>query len=435
MTRWLLAISLLVSCDSGSASPAQPRPATPESSEPSASEQPSGLVGTWHATLEMDGGALPFALELSRELGTPSAVVLNGSERVQPSKVSMDGDALELAFDVYDSTIRARLDGGVLRGTWVHTMPKGPETIAFAATRGPAPRFSAPIPRPEHDVPATVAGNWSVVFTEPDGATFPAQGIFESVGGDGHVHGTFLTQTGDYRFLEGRYASGRLELSGFDGAHAFLLRADAAPDGTLGGDFWAMGGYHATWVATKMVEGEASPLADPTSVVASSPEADGRFAFAFPDVHGTVITHDDPRFADKVVLVDIFGTWCPNCNDQAPLLARWHREYGPRGLELVGLAFEMTGDEQRDRRFVSRYAERHGLEFPLLLAGISDKAQASAALPALSRVASYPTTILVGRDGRVRRIFSGFSGPATGEHHVSLVRTMEQEIERLLAEP
>src|SRR4029079_9377926 len=126
--------------------------------------------------------------------------------------------------------------------------------------------------------------------------------------------------------------------------------------------------------------------------------------------------------------------WCPNCNDQAPVLVRWQREYGPRGLEVVGLAFEMTGDAERDRTFVRRYAERHGIEFPLLLAGQSDKAKAAAALPGLTKIVSYPTTILVGRDGKVRRIYNGFAGPATGEHHTERVTAMERELEALLGE-
>ena len=143
----------------------------------------------------------------------------------------------------------------------------------------------------------------------------------------------------------------------------------------------------------------------------------------------------DDRFRGKVVLVNIFGSWCPNCNDKAPVLAGWYQRFRDQGLEIVGLAYEFTGDPERDRRQVRRFAERHGIEFPLLLAGLSDKRQAAATLPDLSAVVAFPTTVFIGRDGLVRRIYTGFAGPGTGEHHERLVRKLERLIVELLAEP
>jgi thiol-disulfide isomerase/thioredoxin len=429
-----LALAVLAACAAE-----EPGPGAASSPVAAASvEARPDVVGTWRAVLTTAGGELPFGLvirtrEASGTEGALAAVIVNGPERIEPSRVAWEGRELVIGFDVYDSEIRAEVDADVLTGRWIHTMPGGPETMTFSARRGEAPRFVGAVDVPVHPVPTSIDGDWSAVFTTADGSTFAAQGVLASAGTDGAIEATFLTDTGDFRWLDGRYERGRLELSCFDGAHAFLLRADVDEGGTLRGEFWAMGGMHATWRATRMADGDAGPLADPSTVVALSPAAnDGRFEFAFPDLQGRIVTCDDPRFVGKVVLVDVFGTWCPNCNDQAPLLAEWDRRYGPRGLEIVGLAFEMTGDRERDRTFVRRYAERHGIEFPLLLAGTSDKAQAAAALPTLTRIVAYPTTILVGRDGKVRRIHSGFAGPATGEHHTALVAAMEREIEGLL---
>ncbi len=134
-------------------------------------------------------------------------------------------------------------------------------------------------------------------------------------------------------------------------------------------------------------------------------------------------------------MVNVFGSWCPNCNDEAPLLAEWYRRYRDRGLEIVGLAYEFTGDPERDRRLVRRFAKRYGIDYPLLLAGVSDKAAAAETLPDLTAVLSYPTTIFIGRDGKVRKIHSGFAGPGTGRHHEELVAKLEAAIEELLAEP
>jgi thiol-disulfide isomerase/thioredoxin len=135
-----------------------------------------------------------------------------------------------------------------------------------------------------------------------------------------------------------------------------------------------------------------------------------------------------------VVLVDIFGSWCPTCHDAAPELVRLYNKYRGRGLEIVGLAYEVTGDLAVDRRQVRRYREKFGIPFPLLLAGINDTEAAAATLPQLRGFTSFPTTVFLGRDGRVRRVHAGFYGPATGAQHERLIGEFEREIERLLAE-
>ena len=421
-----LAVALTVgACDSAP----EPKPA-PAAHTPT---RTPAFEGTWRATLASPGGELPFEIHIHDREGTLKATARNGTETVEFSSVSIDGKEAVLRIEGYDSEIRASLDddGQRLSGTWTKTTPDGASSMPFAATRGAQPRFSAAITPPAYDVPATLDGDWSIAFREEDGSTFVGQAILSSK--DGAVHGTILTDTGDYRYLEGRYRQGTLELSCFDGGHAFLFRAAVAEDGSLAGDFWSRASYHATWTATAMRPGQASPLADPFAAVAlSAEETEGRFRFAFPDRTGATVSDQDPRFRGKVVLIDIFGTWCPNCNDYAPLLAGWHRKYGARGLEVVGLAFEFTGDAKRDRAQLETYAKTHSIEFPLLLAGTSDKGDAADLLPSVDVVKSYPTTVLVGRDGRVHKIHSGFAGPATGDHHRELVAALEAEIESLL---
>jgi thiol-disulfide isomerase/thioredoxin len=162
--------------------------------------------------------------------------------------------------------------------------------------------------------------------------------------------------------------------------------------------------------------------------------AEGRLRFRFPDLAGQPVSLADERFRGRVVLVNIFGSWCPNCNDEAPLLREWHGRYRGRGLEILGLAYEQTGDADGDRRAVLRFARRHGLEHTLLLAGVSERKAAAATLPDFTGLFAFPTTILVDRQGHVRKIHSGFAGPATGAHHQRLVAELERLIEGLLAE-
>lgn len=404
-------------------------PAAPEGELGSGSAA-GAFAGSWRAVLLSPGGDLPFALEISEQEGQVSAVAVSGGERVPFSHVDIYGDAIALRFDWYDSRIDARLDGeNALTGRWQKTIPDGVSALDFIATRGAAARFQ-PIyeERPEPSV-TDVGGVWRTEFTDEDGSEV-AQAEFRQDGS--RVLGTFLTPTGDYRFLEGSYEGGLLRLSTFDGAHAFLFHARAEEDGTLTGDFWSRDTYHATWTASRVEEGETI-LPDAWSLAGLTND-DGSFHFAFDDLDGNRLANDDPRLEGKVVLVNIFGSWCPNCNDKAPLLADWYRRYRERGLEIVGLAYEFSGNPERDRIFVRRFAERHGIEFPLLLAGVSDKEAAAETLPDLSAVIAFPTSVFIGRDGRVRRVHTGFAGPGTGLHFEELKTELESLIESLLAE-
>jgi thiol-disulfide isomerase/thioredoxin len=393
------------------------------------------LRGEWRAVLQSPGGELPFGLRVTVESGRPSAVILNDVEEVPTSSVSVNGDRVVIDMDWYDSKLEGRLSKNGLRidGSWTKVIPGGVSQLGWVAEKGAAARFRSPasvgIPTGDPAAVEDVAGSWRIVFTD-EGGTEQARGEFIQDGT--RVTGTMLTGTGDYRYLDGSYEDGVLRLSTFDGAHAFLFQARATAEGGLAGDFWSRDSYHATWTADRIVA-DTKVLSDPWNEVTPTAD-DRRFRFSFDDLEGNTVSSSDPRFAGKVVLVNLFGSWCPNCNDEAPLLAEWHRRWSSDGLEVVGLAFEFSGDGDRDRRVLRRFKERYGIGYPLLLAGTSDKAEAALAVPDISAVPSYPTTIFIGRDGRIRWIHSGFAGPGTGAHHERLVAEMEKRIAELIAE-
>lgn len=427
LTAWILVV-LLASCapQDGSQGPAASEDA----------EDKISLEGDWRAVLASPGGELPFTLQVRQGETGLSAVAITGEEEIPFSSVEHSGDKVAFHFAWYDSEITAEvLEDGTLSGRWRKTVPNGDSTLPFTATREESARFRpvavAGLSPGDEAGSSDISGVWQVVFRDEDGQE-PARGEFRQQGQK--VEGTFLTPTGDYRFLEGSFEAGLLRLSTFDGAHAFLFHARAQADGTLEGDFWSRDSYHATWTARRPEGDEEPPLPDAWSLARLTND-EGRFSFDFPDLDGNRLTLSDPRFADKVVLVNIFGSWCPNCNDEAPLLAQWHRQYGNQGLEVVGLAYEFSGDAKRDGAVVKRFAERYGIEYPLLLAGVSDKAKAAETLPDLSAVIAFPTSIFIDRNGKVRRIHSGFSGPGTGEHYHRLVAELEGLLEDLLKEP
>lgn len=400
----------------------------------------SQVMGTWRAAVRLPGGDAPFLLDIGGPDAAPVAVARNAGDKVQFSLLEVTGSQVVLGFAGSDAVIRARLtpDGQRMEG-WLHLRTQGAAgkgRLPFAATRGLAPRFepvaaSVPVPGPaaRAAVPS-VAGTWAVTFESQDDSYRGLAELTER--GSGVITGILLTPAGDHRHLEGSYEGGILRLSAVDGARAALFHGRARKDGTLEGDIWLNSDHHAVWSAERSTAKRASPDSS-AEVQVTNPER--KLRLSMPDLAGGQVSLDDARFAGKVVMVDIFGTWCSTCADQAPLLVEWHRRYRDRGLEIVGVSFELSGDPAHDRRVVRRFQERFGIEFPLLLSDAEDASEVAVALPDLSAINEYPTTILIGRDGTVRHIHSGFVGPQAGRPHEQQRAAFEARIEALLAEP
>ena len=378
---------------------------------------PSSPAGPWRAALDLAGGALPFALELAHAGGRWTGTLCNGRVCQPLSAVRVRGDSVVLEMADYDATIQARLAGDSLTGRYRNVGNRGPRVIPFRAARGRWPVTPAP---------AALRGRWDATFFSDFGSS---PRVFELRDGPQGLEGTMISNTGDYGHFAGQVRGDSFALAHFDGSFVYLL-AGARHGDTLRGVFHAGIRSQTPWIAVRSTG--ASPLKAPTEI--TSADTSAPFRFAFPDLEGRIVTERDPRFAGKVVLVDIFGTWCPTCHDAAPQLVRLYRTFHGRGLEIVGLAYEVTGDTAIDARQVRRYRRKFGIAFPLLLAGVNDTEAAAATLPQLHGFTSFPTTVFLGRDGRVRRVHAGFYGPATGAQHERLLREFEGEVERLLTE-
>jgi thiol-disulfide isomerase/thioredoxin len=393
---------------------ADPRPSS--SSLTARAGSPS-LAGPWRGALDLAGGALPFALELADRGGRLVGSLCNGRVCQPLSAVTVRGDSVLLEMADYDATIQARLTGDSLAGVYRNVGNRGPRVIPFHAARGRWPVTHAP---------AWLVGRWDATLFSDFGSS---PRVFEFRDGPQGLEGTMISNTGDYGHFAGRVEGDRLTLAHFDGAYVYLLTGDRHGD-TLRGVFHAGLRTQTPWIAVRSTG--APHLKTPTEI--TSADTSAPFRFAFPDLDGRMVTERAPRFRGKVVLVDIFGSWCPTCHDAAPELVRLYRKYHDRGLEIVGLAYEVTGDTAIDARQVRRYRRKFGISFPLLLAGINDTEAAAATLPQLRGFTSFPTTVFLGRDGRVRRVHAGFYGPAMGAQHERMIREFEREVERLLAE-
>jgi thiol-disulfide isomerase/thioredoxin len=374
-------------------------------------------AGAWKAVLDLAGGALPFGLQLDASGRAWHGQLCNGRSCQSFSAVRLEGDSLILEIADYAALLKASVRSDSLLGYYHNVGSKGPRTIPFRAARGR---------RPVSTGPARLVGRWDATYYQ-DLGTSPR--VFDFRNGPAGFQGRIISSTTDYGPFTGAVVGDSFAIGLFDGSFVYLLTGKLVGD-TLRGVFHAGIRTQTPWTAVRSTG--APHLRSPTEV--SRADTTDPLRFQFPDIRGRVVGNDDRRFQGKVVLVEIFGSWCPTCHDATPELLRLYRRYHPRGLEIVGLAFEATGDTAIDAPQVRRYRDKFGVPFPLLLAGINDNASIAAALPQLQDVTAFPTTVFVGRDGRVRRIHAGFHGLAVGPQHARLVGEFEAEIERLLAE-
>jgi thiol-disulfide isomerase/thioredoxin len=378
-------------------------------------------TGAWRGAISLQQQQLPFNFEIVKEGEKYSANLINGEEKILLDEVEVNGDSLSMTLHIFDAALVAKIEDGKLTGAYVKNYAKG-ASLPFEATFGENFRFS-------NDSAATedYSGKYAVQFINAKNDTVPSVAIFNQKGNQ--VTGTFLTPTGDYRYLQGNVVDGKLMLSTFDGNHAFLFTAIKS-DGKLVGDFYSGKTSHETFTGLK---DEQAKLPDAESLTYLKPGFE-KLEFSFPDLAKNRISPSDEKYKGKVLILQIFGTWCPNCMDETKFLTKWYKENSNRGVEVLGLAYERKDDFEYASGRVAKMKEKFGVPYDFVIAGTSDKAKASLTLPALNKIISFPTTIFIGKDGKVKHIHTGFSGPGTGIYYDQFIQYFNETVNELLAE-
>ena len=379
-------------------------------------------LGRYRATLEMkDSEELPFNFEV---VSGNKLLIFNAEEIIEVDEIEYKNDSIYVKMPVFEGYIAAKIsDNKILHGSFVKQSLS--RVVPFQAVTHDNKRFNI-----TSGANTDISGNWETVFS-PDSEEdkYIAKGIFKQNGQK--VTGTFRTTTGDYRYLEGVLNGDELKLSTFDGSHAFLFTAKVT-DSTMNGMFYS--GNH--WKEPfRGIRNETYELPDATELTYLKDGYD-KIEFSFPDIDGNLISLEDERFKNKVVLIQIMGTWCPNCLDETKYFSAFYNNLKNDDFEIIALAFEYAKTEEGAFRNIKRLQEKIGINYPILLAqyGSSNKTKAQEKLPMLNHVLSYPTTIFIDKRGVVRKIHTGFNGPATGEKFVEFKETFNAFINELLAE-
>jgi len=418
------------------------------------------LDGRWDASLTSHGVFIPFRLDIAGSGPTLKGIFYDGFRPYDGTTSAMFQDGkLVLKVEHYLTTINATLRDGQLVGSVV-SQSRGPAAeYAFQATRHVDVKNSAV------DVPS-IAGSWIIPLDTPSPKGEKAfRFIVQQQGAD--VAASILRVDGDTGGYSGTYKDGKWVLSHFDGSRPGVIEVSLAKDGTLevlqtsappraaaAQDGANAGAYQSVssttankafgqetpdsryvpkLIAYRADVAEAKRLPQPEDYETHTTVRDPNeiFTFNFPDVNRKLVSNDDPRFKGKVILAIVTGTWCPNCHDEAQYLVELDKKYRDKGLAIVALDFEepeQQGSLEREKAFVKKY----GVDYTYLIAGAPSDMWEK--VPQLVNLNTWPATVFIGRDGRVKAIHSGFASPASGEFNQRLQQDFTSKIEQLLAE-
>jgi thiol-disulfide isomerase/thioredoxin len=350
--------------------------------------------------------------------------IYNGKEVYQLSVNKRIGDTIVYQFPAQDAEWRIAFndDFSEARGWWVNYNKKVP-------VRYPVHLYmtlSEMIPKPDSIFPE-LFGRWKVLFEPGTPNEEVLVGVFQQEM-NGRIFGSFLSETGDYRYLHGYAANGKLHLQTYTGYWAFVVEADLNGSNEMTGVFYSGGKSSSPF---KAIKDETVQLRDEAELTYLIKRDERVVLNNLIKLNGRK-TNLDLSKNGKLTLIQIMGTWCPNCIDEANLLKELHAAYGKQGLEIIALGFEVGTDNKKQRSRLKRFVKDLQVNYPVYLAGTSSKEAAAAYFPMLNGIMSFPTSILVDEQGKIIAIHTGFSGPATGAAYTELVNKYKQEIENAL---
>jgi thiol-disulfide isomerase/thioredoxin len=377
-------------------------------------------AGLWDATITFNGQDIPFRLQIAGDGSNLQGWLFNGDDKVVASGASFQNGSLVLNFDSYAAKLEAKLQDGALVGQYGPMLKKNYPITAHRHQAMVNSSASAP----------SINGLWEVAVKSSKGEQAWRLIVQQKSAMD--VSAAILRVDGDTGALTGSYKDGKFVLSHFSGGRPALMILTPASDGTLAIDMSDLHGK-SQLTASRPDVARAKGLPPPTDPDhhTSVKDPSAPFKFSFPDLNGKIVSNTDARFQGKVVLVNITGSWCPNCHDEAPFLAELYRKYRSQGLEVVALSFE-EGDQLTNPARLRAFMKEYGIDYTVLLGGTPDDRDAKLTQPV--NLNSWPTTFFLGRDGRVRFVHAGFPGPASGDLYRQATREFNAQVESLLAE-
>ncbi|RDC57837.1 TlpA family protein disulfide reductase [Pedobacter chinensis] len=378
--------------------------------------------GTWRGTFKIKPDVeVPFNFEINaKNTGKAHLTFLNAEERFDGGIVNQTTDSIFIKLDQFDNELAFKIEGDSLVGV-LRKQDQSGKPLTVVASRGTNYRFKTTGKAPTADF----SGTYDVAFKSPNGKDENAVGLFKQNGNK--ITGTFLRVTGDSRYLEGIIEGNDFYLSSFIGSSPSYYKGTFSTDGTIKGEAVSARGN----IEFSGNQNQNAALPDAYKLTFLK-EGYKTLDFSFPDVNGKKISLSDEKFKNKVVILTITGTWCPNCVDEASFIAPWYKENRNRGVEVIAIHYERQLDSAYVKKALTRFREKFDIQYDQVIAGKPDKQLVAESLPALNNFLSFPTTIIINKKGEVAQIHTGYSGPATGKYYTDFVKEFNAEINSLL---
>ena len=382
--------------------------------------------GKWRGSLiRKDEISIPFVFDIETKQSGVIMSIINAEDTLRVNNFRLIGDSVLITLPFFDAEFMVKVSATKMQGRWTRHLPMGNTSVPFEASINQT-RFDE-----SHKITPNINNTWDVKFFDTAFKdSSDAIGKFQS--SPTKITGTFLTSTGDYRFLEGVFDGEKIRLSTFDGSHAYLVIADFNPQNNRisNGVFYSGLNNKEFWNASFNPKA-ALPDAEKLTFLKQGFES---VKFEFPDLENKPITLEDARFKGKVVLLQIMGSWCPNCLDESKLMTSIYQQYQNSGLEIIGLCFEKSEDINIVKKNIDNFKNQLNITYPLVIAGNTQKGSVNKALPMLANFVAFPTLIIIDKKGKVRNIHTGYSGPATGIYFTKFKDHFIANLEKYLNE-
>ncbi len=376
--------------------------------------------GFWRGEITIQKQQIPFVFEVLSSNNEYKINLHDGDNIIELDEVSVVNDSLFFTLHIFDIDVKAKIKKNNISGTYTKNYADN-YVLPFKAAYGKKDRVNNPSTSTNFD------GTWSFKF-EGDDDNNKKVAIFKA--DDNLLKGSILSKTGDYRFLEGTSTNKDFTLYAFDGNHLYIFKAELENDSIFKGEYWSGKTGNKKFTAIK---NENATLPDANSLTYLKEGYNG-MEFSFPGLDGNPISLTDKKYQDKVVVLQLFGTWCPNCMDETKFLTSWYDNNKNRGVEIIGLAYEVKDDFDYAKKRVQKMKDKYNIGYDFVIAGTSERGNAAKSLPMLNHVMSFPTAIIIDKKGKVRNIHTGFSGPATGDYYLDYVHEFNVLMDELLVE-
>ncbi|NQZ78555.1 MAG: TlpA family protein disulfide reductase [Ekhidna sp.] len=377
--------------------------------------------GQWRGDIHYQNAKIPLTFEIGYPNGdTPEFTFINGAERVVVDNAVIRGDSLSIPFHPFDVVINAKFTAMSISGAYVKNYRDSSDP--FTATYG-KPRMQKKDPRPS----PPLGNRLAITFSPESSDMSKGVGLFEKNGNV--VTGTVMTKVSDYRYFEGILDGDSLRLSSFDGAHGFAFLGKKTEAGWEGRMIYG-NQYEEPWVA---VSDPKAALPDPFEMVKLEPGKHKPYYDLLGAGQGKNAI-DPSRYEGKVLIIQLFGTWCPNSYDQTKYLVKWRKENPGDEVAILASSFEANYSQEYGLKRLADYRKVNDIPYDLVLGGRLSKMAAAMPFPFMKKIEAFPTLVIVDKQGYARYVHSYFNGPATGFYYEEFDKRFNEIIMSLVAE-